>query len=182
MDAPQDTPLTIVRFDDFWDSKKTNPFRFLSNFYVMTKPVTIDLPWTGPMSAVTTEHLFAAAKADNAKEQKKILDAPTPGRAKLYGRMCQLIPEWDLVCMAVMRCCIEAKFKDGSHLAKKLVGTYPFHLREGTTWDDRRWGVDVTDDAQPGQNMLGMLLMDHRARLMDGLPPMGFLDERTPRD
>jgi ribA/ribD-fused uncharacterized protein len=173
---PVNTMHTITKFDNFWDScNEVNEYGFLSNFHICPEPVSIDLPWTGTMTAITTEHLFAAAKTAIESQRRQILAAPSPGAAKHYGRVCDLIRDWQLVKMSVMRICIEAKFSLGSDLADQLINTFPLHLREGTTWGDCAWGVDVYEEGHPGQNMLGMLLMDHRSRLMDKLPPVGFI-------
>lgn len=166
---------TIDMFDDFWDTEETkNPYSFLSNFFRMTGGVSIATPWTGEMTADTTEHLYAAAKARRKKERSAILKARSPGEAKRLGRRCEVIEDWGLEKIPVMRLCIEAKFPAGTVLADQLVDTFPCNLREGTSWRDEIWGVDINNDAQPGQNLLGMLLMDHRSRLLDGLPPMGY--------
>jgi ribA/ribD-fused uncharacterized protein len=177
---PRNTTNTITVFDDFWDdSYNQNPYSFLSNFYDVTKHyangVTIDLPWTGEMTASTTEHLFAAAKTPDPDERAAILRANGPGQAKYLGRICQLVPWWEEVKWRVMRSCIEAKFHSGSQLANLLIDTFPKNLREGTTWGDTEWGVDVCAYGEPGHNLLGMILMDHRGRLMDGLAPMPYL-------
>lgn len=172
--APANTSHTICEFDNFWDDiDRENPYAFLSNFHEPgDRDFTIELPWTGVMIAPTTEHLFAAAKASKGADRVAILDAETPGASKGAGRSCDLVPFWETVKLDVMQTCLWEKFDPlrNADLAERLVDTYPQHLREGTHWDDRVWGVDSFDDDAPGRNWLGMLLMDTRSRLMDGLP------------
>lgn len=174
--GPANTNNTITKFDDFWDSSgDANPYRFLSNFYICPEPIAIELPWTGKMRANTTEHLYAAAKADTKTGRDWILSSSGPGGAKIRGRNIGLRSEWEIEKWRVMRVCVEAKFAAGTELAELLIETFPKHLREGTEWGDSEWGVESDAAGHPGHNLLGMILMDHRSRLMDGLPPIGFI-------
>lgn len=171
--GPANTNNTITKFDDFWE--EDNPYRFLSNFYRCPEPVSIELPWTGRMEAETTEHLYAAAKANESRSRAKILKARTPGKAKILGRSIEMRSDWEVVKWRVMRLCVEAKFAAGTELAGSLIDTFPMHLREGTEWGDAEWGVESDTAGHPGHNLLGMVLMDHRSRLMDNLPPIGWI-------
>lgn len=143
------------------------PYRVLSNFgdpTLDTDPITIWLPWTGNMTSDYTENLFQAAKSNDESERAAIL-AATPGDAKKLGRRCTLVAGWDDRRYAAMEACIDAKFAPGRIEAAALILTGTAALIEGTWWNDRIWGVDLTDGALPGRNLLGSMLMNQRALL-----------------
>lgn len=143
------------------------PYRALSNFgdpTLTTEPITIYLPWTGPMTAGQNENLYQAAKSDNLAERKRIL-AASPADAKVLGQRCSLIDGWDDRKYAVMEACIDAKFAPGRIETAALLLTRDAALVEGTWWNDRVWGVDLTDPDRPGRNLLGSMLMNRRALL-----------------
>ncbi len=60
---------------------------------------------------------------------------------------------------------LHAKFGD-PELADQLVSTHPHQLVEGNTWHDQFWG-DCHCGRCPGdgENMLGVALMELRAKL-----------------
>lgn len=151
--------MIIEYFDDF---EGPNPYAFLSNFYLSR--VTI-LGRTYP----TGEHAFAAFKAlPGTKAHDIIRLAPTPGRAKAFGRATYLRPDWENVKYDVMRVVLRAKFAPGSELAAQLMDTGNALLVEGTTWNDKVWGVALP--GKRGRNWLGHLLMARRAELLSGEP------------
>lgn len=160
-----DPSRVIDWFDDFLGP---NEFSFLSNFHE-GNPVD----WDG-VRFPTTEHVFAYEKVDplniEAEEwRKQIAYADDPGDAKALGRSCPMRPDWDTIKFSVMRDIVWQKFTQHLDLGDALLATGSAYLQEGTYWNDRIWGVDMTVSsdpfARPGWNMLGAILMETRARL-----------------
>ena len=60
-----------------------------------------------------------------------------------------------------MRAVVWAKFSQNPELAKKLLATRDRYLEETNWWGDKTWGVYRGE----GQNLLGKIIMDTRARL-----------------
>lgn len=157
--------VLIDWFDDFHGP---NPYSFLSNFYEGS-PV-----FYGGTVFPTAEHAFAWAKVDSEADDAggwklDIVYAEDPGAAKHLGRQCPLRPDWDAIKFSVMRDIVWEKFTQHPKLAAGLLATNSAYLQEGTYWNDRIWGVDITASAdpfeRPGWNMLGAILMEARARL-----------------
>lgn len=158
--------IVIDWFDDFLGP---NPYSFLSNFHE-GHPVLY-----GPHYFPTTEHAFAWAKVDPSISdatdwRKAILFADDPGQAKALGRRCPLQPGWDVIKYSVMRDIVWEKFTQHPDLGAGLLATGSAYLQEGTYWNDRIWGVDITISpdpfSRPGWNMLGAILMETRTRLL----------------
>ena len=157
--------IVIDWFDNFYND---NPYGFLSNF-AEGYPIT----WRD-RAFYTTEQAFAFAKVDpnhhDAEEwQDRILKASDPGDAKALGRSCPMRRDWDVIKFAIMREIVWAKFTQHEDLEAALLDTGDAYLQEGTYWNDRIWGVDLTSSDDPfqrvGWNMLGAILMETRARL-----------------
>ena len=105
----------------------------------------------------TSEHAYQAAKTDDPLWKQKIMDSPTPGKAKRLGSKCPLIKGWDECKYWVMVGIITAKFQS-QNMSNMLVKTDPFELIEGNNWGDIYWGkVDGK-----GENNLGKILMGVR--------------------
>lgn len=158
--------MIIDWFDDFHGSHQ---YDFLSNF--APAPVTLG-GWEWP----TTEHAFQAAKATKPSDFNAIREAQTPDFAKMWGRSIPLSPRWEKDKYDVMRTCLRAKFARGSEMAEKLLATGDAVLVEGTLWNDRVWGVDLTQNPRVGDNWLGTLLMARRAELRILEVPPAYLD------
>lgn len=122
---------------------------FLSNFFV-------------EKNGLTGEAVFQSWKTFDPAWQRKILDAPTPSKAKYHGRSVPLRPDWDDVKLGVMRMVVQVKFSD-PELKALLLATGDADLIEANTWGDRTWGVD--EKTGDGQNLLGRLLMETRELL-----------------
>lgn len=128
-------------------------YRWLSNFWA--SPITF-----GDITFPTVEHAYQAAKSTNPDEWKYIASLPTAKRAKGAGSVVKLRPGWDDMKIDVMRELIQAKFLHDD-LREKLLATGDAELIEGNYWGDTFWGVCKGK----GQNNLGKLLMEERARL-----------------
>lgn len=141
--------------DDF---SKNNAF--LSNFHPSIIRDNLSYP--------TVEHYFQAMKSTNPVIRGDIADTSTPGKAKRAGRKAKLRSDWDNVKVDVMLAGLRAKFSD-PELASKLKATGIELLIEGNYWHDNFWGnckcpkcVNIE-----GQNVLGRLLMQVRAELLN---------------
>jgi ribA/ribD-fused uncharacterized protein len=134
-------------------------FAWLSNFF----PATVVLDGE---AYPTVEHAYQAAKALRPKDQKRIREAPSPGRAKRLGRTLEYVRfDWDEYKVPLMRYLLAQKFEHEG-LKLDLLGTYPQPLVEGNTWHDTFWGVcECPRCGHEGRNMLGRLLMDQRTHL-----------------
>jgi len=122
---------------------------FLSNFFV-------------EKDGLTSEHKFQSAKTYAPEWQRRILDAPTPAKAKYEGRSVPLRPDWEDIKLGVMRLVVQTKFTDPD-LRRLLLATGDADLIEANTWGDRTWGVD--EKTGKGQNLLGRLIMETRGLL-----------------
>jgi hypothetical protein len=68
---------------------------------------------------------------------------------------------WQEHKVQAMREIVWAKFSQNPELAEKLLATGERYLEETNWWGDNTWGVYQGE----GQNLLGKILMDTRARL-----------------
>lgn len=123
---------------------------FLSNFFVES-------------DGLTGEHRFQAAKTSDPTWVRRILDAPTPSKAKYHGRSCTLRQDWEAVKIDAMRQVVSVKFT-GEPLRTQLIATGDAELIEANVWNDRFWGVDKASGV--GENFLGRLLMEARTALV----------------
>lgn len=139
-------------------------YQFLSNFY--HTPVSV-LGRTWPSS----EHAFQAHKTlfalDGAAVPRWLdqLQSASIRESKTLGKRLAIdLDAWDAFSTEAMRRSLAAKFSDPG-LAYRLVSTGETALVEYNTWGDRLWGVDAK--TRVGQNRLGGLLMELRARLRE---------------
>lgn len=159
-----ENPKQLINWFDDFDGP--NHYRFLSNFYVGD---TIDMGDGHGACYKTGEHAFAAYKAADGNSWQAIVDASSPGKAKMLGRRIELRKDWEAVKYDVMRAVLAAKFSPDRPEAKMLLDTKNAMLIEGTHWDDKVWGVTMSRTV--GRNWLGTLLMAQRAILRSGLDP-----------
>jgi ribA/ribD-fused uncharacterized protein len=134
--------------------------RFLSNFYVLPKPIPHD-----GIIYPTTEHAFQAAKTLDFKERFEISKIPgdRASQAKYAGRALKNIrPEWETAKTRIMYELVLLKFVLNQGLRWKLLDTYPNKLVEGNTWGDTYWGVCKG----VGENKLGSILEIIRQQLL----------------
>ena len=134
-------------------------YRFLSNFYVLPKPITHD-----GIIYPTTEHAFVAAKTLDFKQRFEISQIPATqaGKAKRVGRTLVLRPEWEKAKTRIMDELVLLKFVINQDLRRQLLDTYPRRLVEGNTWGDTYWGVCQG----VGENKLGSILEIVRQQLL----------------
>ncbi|MBN1966275.1 MAG: NADAR family protein [Anaerolineae bacterium] len=116
----------------------------------------------------TSEHYFQAQKFAGTPHVGDVLRAPSPGKAAAIGRDRgrPLRPDWEQVKDDMMRRAVRAKFEQNEDIREVLLGTGNEDLVEATT-HDTYWGCG-SDGA--GQNRLGVILMEVRARLQAQQP------------
>ena len=135
---------------------KINKFRgeyfFLSNFY----PATVS--YNG-LEYRNSEAAFQAQKVLSLGERLRFTQL-SPGEAKRLGRKVKLRPDWEEVKDDIMEKIVKAKFDQHPDLKERLNATGEAVLIEGTTWNDRYWGVDL--ETEVGRNRLGEILMKIR--------------------
>lgn len=139
-------------------------YLFLSNFY----PVHVNVLGRGWSSS---EHAFQAHKSLFARERSMVpawldrLQASSIRESKACGKRLAIdVEAWNSFSAEAMRRSLAAKFSDPG-LAYRLISTGETVLVEYNSWGDRLWGVDAK--TRVGQNRLGGLLMELRARLRD---------------
>lgn len=134
----------------------TGPYAFLSNFY--PAPVS----YMGQIYA-NNEAAFQAQKTYNAKEQQQfsIFRLHNPAEAKKRGKKLALRPDWNKVKISLMYEICMCKFMQNPELRDALIATGNRLLVEDNTWGDYFWGT-VNGH---GENQLGLILMDVRAKL-----------------
>lgn len=132
---------TLIDVIDSFDGD----YRWLSNFIPNSLGYSV-------------EHAYQAAKAKYPQDSQLILSAPTPGKAKRYGKRIEVRDDWNEVKLLVMDSCVRIKFLDDDEFCKKLADTNDIPLIEGNNWSDTYWGVC---DGK-GENNLGKILMSVR--------------------
>lgn len=132
----------------------TGKYYFLSNFY------PCEILWEDKVWR-TSEHIFQAMKTRDTFMQESIRKAPTPGKAKRFGREVKISPDWNDVRADYMYRIVLQKFKQHPDLRKKLLATGDEVLVEGNHWGDTFWGVYNGE----GENRLGKILMRVREEI-----------------
>jgi ribA/ribD-fused uncharacterized protein len=129
----------------------------------------------------TGEHAFSYAKGffcnDLVKQKQhfdNVLTAPTPNKAKYYGRSVKInVEEWDKHKIMYMREIVHARFAQNTSnvdMVGKLINTGAMMLVEGNDWGDKFWGraLDKDTGKRVGYNTLGALLMEERGYWLKG--------------
>jgi hypothetical protein len=132
-------------------------YRFLSNFWL--SPVEYE-----GLTYSCSESAFQAAKSSDPEVRKQFTYL-NPAKAKALGRVITLRHDWGEVRVDVMRQILRNKFAPATPLALRLLQTGTQELQEGNNWGDMFWGM--VDGV--GENWLGILLMEIREELREGL-------------
>lgn len=132
-------------------------FAFLSNFYGGANSVEIK---------------FQAAKTTNKDTIISIYESGTASNARRIGRRINgLRDNWETIKVETMWRLVWEKFFFNEELKQKLLATEDEELVEGNHWHDNFWGNCICSSCSsfpnPGQNILGKILMDVRRRLKD---------------
>ena len=136
--------------DIYFYSRKNNNYGWLSNFWRSLQKVD-------NISYKTNEHYYQSMKAKSSEDQEWIADASTPYGAMKAGRNLRkkdMIDDWDIKKVSIMRYGLLCKFLQNKDLKEKLLQTGDANLHEDSP-TDMFWGVK-------GKDMLGKLLMEIR--------------------
>lgn len=136
----------------------TKETRFLSNFY----PITIK--FRGAEYA-SVEAAYMSAKSEDPLWKSFCQDPfNSPAVIKNRSKTLTLREDWADIKLSVMEECLRLKFSY-PHMIEMLLATGDQNIVEGTTWNDRFWGVDLNVSPNIGENHLGRLLMKIRDEL-----------------
>lgn len=119
----------------------------------------------------TSEHAYQAGKAAKESVREWILSAPSPALVAMAAHglyTWDINPEWSKIKFDRMRGVLRAKFTQHEDLLNLLLSTGTARLVEAAKTDNpvnRLWG-EVNGK---GKNMLGILLMELREELREGL-------------
>lgn len=128
-------------------------YRWLSNFWIYDTERNLSV-----------EHHYQAAKTSHYNDWLKIMEAPTPGIAKLYGKpidrggIIVVRSDWNSIRLALMEQFTRMKYATNAELREKLLDTQGALLIEGNKWNDQFWGVCNG----VGENNLGKIIMKIR--------------------
>lgn len=139
--------------------KEVNVFRgeygFLSNMH----PASFE--WDGRVYRCS-EAAFQSAKCLDPFERERF-SSMAGVVARREGKKVLLRKDWEDVKQGVMKEIVTAKFAQNPALLQKLTATGSMELKEGNTWHDTYWGVDLRTGK--GENHLGRILMEVRKEL-----------------
>lgn len=149
-------------------SRFTGDSAFLSNFYqvaVRYKSYLFPSSEHAYQAGKIPKHLWhKIIKIKSAANAKRAVHAMLNDSARSFA-WSQL--EWDKKKLDIMREILREKFKNPL-LRAMLKDTAPAELIEGNTWNDRFWGVPITNSGEltkTGENWLGKILMEIRDEL-----------------
>ena len=123
-------------------------YSFLSNFY------KTHIYYNG-MEYENSEAAFQGQKPTDISEREQF-QKMGPSESKAAGRKCHLRNDWETIKDQIMYEVITAKFEQNTKLKDLLLSTGNAELVEGTTWNDRYWGIDL--NSGQGSNHLGQIL------------------------
>ena len=126
---------------------------WFSNFLPNDKPFIYQ-----GMTFYTVENFFQAMKTLDI-EERKLIAAATPSKAKRLGRKVKLREDWEEKKLQVMEYALRIKFVPGTSWYTKLMATGNEEIVELNNWNDVYWGSTL--DGR-GENHLGKLLIKLR--------------------
>jgi ribA/ribD-fused uncharacterized protein len=126
---------------------------WFSNFLPNDKPFIYQ-----GMTFYTVENFFQAMKTLDI-EERKLIAAATPSKAKRLGRKVKLREDWEEKKLQVMEYALRIKFAPGTSWYTKLMATGNEEIVELNNWNDVYWGRTL--DGR-GENHLGNLLIKLR--------------------
>jgi ribA/ribD-fused uncharacterized protein len=140
------------------DEKKIGGFvgeyRWLSNFFLCR------VEWEGRVYG-SAEAAYQSGKFAPAEREPFVKLDPDGAKHLAHDKPLANPAAWEARKEQVMRDVAWAKFSQHPELAAQLLATGDRLLEETNWWDDEIWGVYKGK----GQNLLGKILMDTRARL-----------------
>ena len=126
---------------------------WFSNFLPNDKPFIYQ-----GMTFYTVENFFQAMKTLDI-EERKLIAAATPSKAKRLGRKVKLREDWETIKLQVMEHALRIKFAPGTSWYTKLMAIGNEEIVELNNWNDVYWGRTL--DGR-GENHLGNLLIKLR--------------------
>lgn len=138
---------------------------WIKNWFSNFEPFETPVEYQG-IAFRTPEHMYQALKLpkSDVEGRRRIAEAATPGQAKRMGRSCNLRSDWETVKVDVMRFVLKRKFAKGTTWLSRLLRTNG-EIVEVNNWHDNIWGSCKCEKCgNRGQNLLGKLLMEIRAR------------------
>lgn len=129
----------------------------------------------------TAEHAYQAGKASRPAVRDWIQAAPSPALAAMAAHglyTWEVVPNWASIKFERMRGVLRAKFTQHPDLAELLLSTGSARLIETGSVDNavnRLWG-EVNGK---GQNMLGVMLMELRAELIQTSISISFMRDSS---
>jgi ribA/ribD-fused uncharacterized protein len=135
------------------------PYRFLSNFYILSEGVTFE-----DLTYPSTEHAYQAAKWPH--DQRSQFLGVTAGQSKHLGKAAPKlnVKKWNKNKVELMRSLVFQKFERNLQLRKKLLLMEGYILDERNSWGDVFWG---TNERGEGENNLGKILMGVRDKFIE---------------
>jgi len=134
-----------------FNSRSPEPHCWLSTFY------PFPFIWDG-REWPSVEHCYQAWKTLDSACQEFIRTRPSAAKARKAGQNCPSIRgDWELIRLGAMRSALLTLYVSNDRLAEYLLSTEHEVLVHDAPWD-AFWG-------SPGQNHLGVLLMDIRQRM-----------------
>src|SRR3954469_24893188 len=143
----------------------TGEYHWLSNFYQADPFVWRNVSFTSGEQAFQYAKGFAARNPGSYFED--MLATDTPSKAKYLGRSVKIeLGHWEAQKVWYMREIVHAKFSQCMGLAGKLINTGAVMLIEGNDWGDQYWGRTREGDKWVGHNVLGVILMEERGKVL----------------
>jgi ribA/ribD-fused uncharacterized protein len=159
--APEPDLRVVTREIHFYRANE-KPYGAFSNLF--RRSITFD-----GRDFPTAEHAYQAGKARKEEVREWILSAPTPGLVAMAAHglyTWDIVPDWSQVKFERMRRVLHAKFTQHEDLKQLLISTGNARLVEAgrvANVVNHTWG-EVNGK---GKNMLGILLMEVRAQLVN---------------
>ena len=127
-------------------------YEFLSNFYP-TKVVFDEITY------YNAEAAYQAQKCSRYEDRFQFA-LMSADEAKRLGQKIEIRPDWDDIKYHVMEQVVYAKLAQNPTLAQDLLDTGDKPLKEGNTWGDVYWGINLRTGE--GENNLGKILITLR--------------------
>jgi len=164
---PIDTMFDIssIKYTGVLNNKTEVTEYYIKGFFEKYRPLSNFDTTKFIMDGITfksAEHALQYYKTDCSEWKEKILNTPTPAKAKEYGHQCPMKDEWEDTKVKIVQEILYNKFSQNAHLRAFLLNTGFKYLEETNNWGDDFWGVYNG----AGKNMMGKALMIVRTRLL----------------
>jgi ribA/ribD-fused uncharacterized protein len=134
--------------------------KWIKNWFSNMTPCLITV---GGIKYNSVENYYQAMKYQKPDDWK-LIGALSPMQAKRMARRTARLPSnWDTIKYTFMHEGLTAKFTQHKNWYDMLLHTGDDVLVEWNNWNDRIWGVSITDNI--GCNALGLILMEVRKEI-----------------